>query len=106
MSSPETYLRLHGPYSHDLGGLAWSSHEDSLTRKDGSVFAFNEEIALLVEGFGSCGRLIHFAYLLHVLVLLRAPDGIFAARSNRLGKGFSNTGRLLRNAGAFAAVLA
>jgi hypothetical protein len=93
VTSAEQYLKVSGDYCGALNGLRWSTFEDALEYGDGKTFALTEEVAIFLEGFASGGRLIHFAFVLHLLHLLR--------RSPR----FVMAGRLLRNAGAFGAVL-
>ena len=71
MTPAERYLRLCNTYCDALGGVRWSFQEDALIYRDSSALAFNEEIALFLEGFAWRGRCIHFAYILHLLHLLR-----------------------------------
>jgi len=54
------FQNLSDSYREYLGGLQWSPHEDAMQFCDGTVFAFNEEIALFLEGLASAGRLIEF----------------------------------------------
>src|SRR5947208_8914102 len=105
MNPADRYLRLPGAYCDFLGGLRWSTAEDALERRDGSLFAFAEEVALFLEGFAAGGRLIHFGFFLHLLDLLRNADSSRGRHSLRLGAAFAEAGMLLRNAGAFCAVL-
>jgi hypothetical protein len=105
MDVVQDYLRLVGAYCQYLGGLRWSSVEDAIEHHDGHTFAFNEEIALFLEGWAAHKRLVHFGHVLHLLSLLRdrrAPAGPGIAR---LRRAFIDAGRPLRNAGAFAAIL-
>jgi hypothetical protein len=96
---------LSSLYCQFLGGLRWSVEEDALEHQDGSIFAFTEEVALFLEGFDSGGRLISFAFVLHLLYLLRNNDRAFAPGSLRLSHAFADAGKSMRNAGAFCAVL-
>ncbi len=105
MSAANDYLRLAGAYCQHLGGLRWSEREDALEYADGRTFAVNAELAELVAGFGARRRLVHFAYLLHFLDLLRNPDRAAPPEVVRLRRAFVRTGRPTRNAGVLAGVL-
>jgi hypothetical protein len=105
VNGAQDYLRLHGDYCQALGGLRWSASDDALVYADGETFALNEELALFLEGFGDGRRLIHFAFVLHLLELIRRPRTL-PREAARLQRAFARGGRSVRNAGAFAAVLA
>jgi hypothetical protein len=107
MSPAERYLRLSTVYCNQLGGLRWSSTDDALEYPDGTTFALKEEVALFVEGFASTrGHAIHFAFILHLLDLLRDSDSkAFARSAQQLSRAFAAAGRPLRNAGVFCAAL-
>jgi hypothetical protein len=105
MTPAERYLRLCTSYCDELGGLRWSPQEDALEYRHGSVFAFSEEIAVFLEGFAANGRLVHFAFVLHLLHLLRHVDQMSPPGLTRLCQAFIDAERPLRNAGAFCAVL-
>jgi hypothetical protein len=96
----ERYLRLSDVYCDALGGLRWSFEDDVLVYRDGSTFAFIEEVALFLEGFASGGRMIHFCFVLHLLRMLQDTTGIVPG-GKRLCQAYSEAGRLPRNAGAF-----
>jgi hypothetical protein len=101
----ERYLRLPDAYAEFLGGLRWSAQDNTLVYRDGSTFAFYEEIALFLEGFASEGRLIHFPLLLHVLQLFTQKKDEFIQRSGRLRQLFAAAHRPVRNAGILGAQL-
>jgi hypothetical protein len=101
----ERYLRLSYAYCDELGGLRWSFQEDAVITKDGSMFAFSEEIALFLEGFASCGRLIHFGYMLHMMQWLRETDHNPKPEIRKLNRAYAASWRQPRNAGAFCAIL-
>jgi hypothetical protein len=105
MNAAKAYLRLASAYCEYLGGVRWSGREDALEYPDGTTFAFNEEVALFLEGFAGGGRLIPFAYVLHLLDMLRNTHRVFAPGTLRLSYAFADAGRPLRNAGAFCAAL-
>jgi hypothetical protein len=106
MNNPvRNYLRLSSAYCQFLGGVRWSSEDDALAYPDGSTFAFNEEIAQLLDGFSSGGHLIHFGHMLHLFDLLRDNRPAPSAEAARLREMFAAVGRSLRNAGAFFAVV-
>lgn len=105
MSTVESYLRLSAAYCSYLGELRWSSSQDVVELPDGRTFAFNAEIGFFLEGFASGGRLIHFGHVLHLLDLLRNPTRTFTPGLGRLRYAFEQSGRLLRNAGVFFAML-
>jgi hypothetical protein len=105
MTPAERYLRLSDSYCDALGGLRWSFPEDGLVYRDGSPFAFNEEIALFLEGFAWRGRCIHFVFILHLFHLLRDTRSAVTPGSQRLNQAYEAAGRLPRNAGCFCALL-
>jgi hypothetical protein len=105
MQAAKSYLRLSTAYCDYLGGVRWSSREDALEYPDGTTFAFTEEVAQFLEGLASGGRLLPFAYVLHLLDLLRSAPRTVAPGIVRLCRAFADAGRPLRNAGAFCAVL-
>jgi hypothetical protein len=102
MDAIRDYLNLSPAYAQYLGGLRWSACEEGLERAD-EMFAYNEEVAQLVEGFGRGRDLIHFGFLLHLLDLLRNLERTLTPGLTRLRQTFSLTGRNLRNAGSFFA---
>src|SRR6202035_3547773 len=59
------YLKLPTGYCEFLGGIRWSSEDDTLVYPDGKVFAFHAAIAEFLEGFSGGGRVIPFACVLH-----------------------------------------
>ncbi len=100
MNPVKNYLTLPecGP---GLKGLHWSSVDNSLEYADGH-FVFAEEIAEFLEGFSHVRRIVHFAFMVQLLRLLRqAPDQGEADARFRLWKLFTNAHGSLRNAGAF-----
>ncbi|HEV3117688.1 MAG TPA: hypothetical protein VGY58_11575, partial [Gemmataceae bacterium] len=99
------YLRLEEQYREYLGGLRWSTTEDLLEYEDGRTFAFNEEIAEFVQGFGSVRPLVHFGFILHLLEMLRGSRLQSHASVARLRHAYQKTGKSLRNAGVFCALL-
>jgi hypothetical protein len=105
MQAAKSYLRLCSDYCQHLGGLRWSATEDALEYPDGATFAFNEEVALFLEGFASAGRLIAFGHVLHLLHLLRRGGRRTTPEAARLARAYADAGRPLRNAGAFCAAL-
>jgi hypothetical protein len=108
MDAVGQYLILPRQYCDWLGGLRWSASDDTIIYPDGDTFAFNEEIALFLEGFANARALIHFGHVVHALDLLRPfPQGKRPAttESRRLYQALRETGGALRNAGAFMAVL-
>jgi hypothetical protein len=102
MNPVKSYLTL-SDFRWKLIGLRWSSVENSLEYSRG-VFAFAEEIAEFLEGFAGIRRIVHFGYIVRLLLLLRrAPDDSDVADSGRrrLWQLFTDTKGTLRNAGAF-----
>jgi hypothetical protein len=119
----KSYLTLPD-FGPKLVGLRWSSNDNSLEFAVGH-FAFAEEIAEFLEGFAHVRRIVHFAFMVRLLQLLRqAPDESEAADSARrrllllvrqapaqseaacsarwrLWKLFTDTKGSLRSAGAF-----
>jgi hypothetical protein len=104
MNDAQTYLRLDTAYCRHLGELRWSATDDALVYPDGGTFAFNEEIALFLEGFASGRPLIHFVFMLHILDLVRSTRRTLTSELFRLHRAFAVGGQSLRNAGAFCAV--
>src|SRR5262245_2715638 len=95
------YLRLPQAYVDYLGGVRWAASDNVLELADGSCFAFTEQLADFLEGFGSVRPAPHFAFVVHLLALLRQEPGPGASREHhRLWRTFLDTGRHLRNAGA------
>jgi hypothetical protein len=105
MNAGERYLRLASSYCDFLGGLRWSADEDALEFHDGRTFAFNEEIATFIEGFCSHGQLIHLAFVLHLLYLLRNATDSSGPVGRRFKQAYARAGKSLRNAGVFGAAL-
>ena len=99
------WLAFQSSKARKLTTLTWSSSGEALDYADGQMFAFGAEIAIFIEGFATGRALIPFVHLLHFLHLLdpgsRAPSDDLA----QLSYAFVKTGRLFRNAGAFAAHL-
>jgi hypothetical protein len=105
MDPARHYLRLDPGYCEYLGGLRWSASEDAVEYEDGMTFAFHQEIALFLEGFGGRRPLIHFSLVLHLLDLLRNTRRQVPAEAGRLRRLFAAAGGSLRNAGALCAAL-
>jgi hypothetical protein len=112
MEAVQRYLTLRdgsirGPigYARFLGDLRWAPGEDAVLYDDGEVLVFSEEIAQFIEGFVAGRELIHFGHLLHLLELLRGSRRTMTLGGARLKQVFAQTGRSLRNAGAFCAAL-
>ncbi len=105
MDACQDYLRLVGSYCDELGGLHWSAVEDALAYDNGETFAFADEIALFLEGFAQVRPLVHFAFILHLLDLIRGPRPTLSPEVRRLRQAFQDAGRPTRNAGVLAAVL-
>jgi|GEM_PF-2009256 len=107
------YLRLDEQYRQYLGGLRWAMAEDLLEYDDGRTFAFTEEIALFLEGFGSARQLVHFGFILHLLEMLRGSQRrtvhghrpFVHDQLERLRRAFEVTGKPLRNAGVLCGLL-
>jgi hypothetical protein len=102
---PEEYLVIPEGYGACLGRLRWSEAGDAVETGDGKTFAFAVEIIHFLEGFAAQGRLIHFAFLLHLLALLRPTRIRPPSPPSLLSEAFSSPGRNVRNAGAFCALL-
>jgi hypothetical protein len=105
MDLVRNYLRLETSYRRYLGDLAWSGADDALVYEDGATFAFNEEVALFLEGFAGSAPLIHFGFMLHLLDLFRGTRKTATEELFRLRKIFDSAGGSLRNAGTFFAIL-
>jgi hypothetical protein len=105
MDLVRNYLRLETSYRRYLGDLAWSGADDALVYEDGATFAFNEEVALFLEGFAGAAPLIHFGFMLHLLDLFRGTRKTATEELFRLRKIFDSAGGSLRNAGTFFAIL-
>src|SRR5260370_443154 len=101
----QAYLRLASAYCDYLGGIRWSSEDDTLVYPDGKVFAFHAPIAEFLEGFSGGGRAIPFGCVLHWAHLLQHGRMHPVAEVRRLYESFRETGSSWRNAGALAAVL-
>jgi hypothetical protein len=71
------------------------------------TFAFAEQMAEFLEGFVAWRPLIHFDFMVHLLILLRwlPPEGHPSPNRIRLWKLFAEHGGSLRHAGAFCAQL-
>jgi len=105
MNVVQEYLRLSGAYCQYLGGLRWSTLDDTLVYPDGGTFAFNEEIAVFLTGLGRQRALIHFGHVLHLLDLLRNSRALPGREVGRLRHAFADADASLANAGAFFASL-
>lgn len=105
MSIAPYYHVLPEEYCRHLGGLRWSPNHDAVETEDGRTFALVSEIGLFLEGFAASRRLIHFGFVLHLLHLLGKGQAPHPARAEWLFCTFHETGRPLRNAGAFFAEL-
>ena len=102
------YLVLPRDYCDWLGGLRWSADEDAIVYRAGRIFAFPEEIALLLEGYAATRKPLHFGHMLHLLDLLCCSprgDRTYAAKIQEVVQSIRQPGTSVRNAGAFAAVL-
>jgi hypothetical protein len=104
MNPASGYLRLAGPYTDRFGGVRWSPRDNVLELRDGSCFAFSEQVAEFLEGFGSVRPVLNFTHMVHLLALVR-QEAISSPAQARLWRTFLDTGRNLRNAGAFFAHL-
>jgi hypothetical protein len=113
MTAALEYLRLPTDYGETLGAFRWSSTGDCVEYADGRTFVFQQELTQFLEGFASRRPLIAFPYILHLLHLFGKGRGhsdtpligrVFAG-SDELSRAFARTGRPLRNAGAFCALL-
>ena len=105
MNPVQEYLRLASTYCQYLGGLRWSSNDDTIVYPDERTFAFNPEIASFLEGFGRQHPLIHFGHILHLLDLLRNSRKLTAGEPRRLRSAFAAANGFIENAGAFFAVI-
>jgi len=115
MDDVARYLTIPQDYAAALGGIRWSSEDDALNYVDGRTYAFNDEIALFVEGFCHIRSLIHFAFIAHWLEYfqlsarkLNAPDATvvdLGIQQLKVYQAFEETGRNIRNAGVFAGVI-
>jgi hypothetical protein len=105
MNAVQEYLRLSSPYCQYLGGLRWSSIDDTLVYPDSRTFAFNEEVAAFLSGFGRQQELIHFGHMLHLLDLLRNRRGLRIPEAIWLDQAFGAAGAFYPNAGAFFGAL-
>jgi hypothetical protein len=105
MNAVQEYLRLSSAYCQHLGGLRWSSVDDTLVYPDGRTFAFNEEVAAFLSGFGRQQSLIHFGHILHLLDLLRNRRGLRIPEVVKLDQAFGAAGAFYPNAGAFFGAL-
>jgi hypothetical protein len=108
MDAADRYLILPRKYCDWLGGLRWSSHDDTLVDGEDKTFAFQVEIAVFLEGYGAHASLIHFGHIVHLLDLFRSPFSYripTITEFNRLHKAFEKCCWRWRNAGAFAATL-
>jgi len=103
MNAVQEYLRLSSAYCQFLGGLRWSSSDDTVVYPDGRTFAFNEEIAAFLAGFGRQRPLMHFGHVLHLLDLLRNSRELPAREVVRLRHAFAEADASIANAGAFFA---
>lgn len=101
----QAYLKLSSQYCDYLGGIRWSSEDDTLVYPDGKVFAFHAPIAEFLEGFSGGGRVIPFGCVLHWAHLLQHGRMHPVAEVRRLYESFRETGSSWRNAGALAAVV-
>jgi hypothetical protein len=99
------YLRINARYAAALGGLRWSADGEAVEYGDGSTFAFAGEVVSFLEGFASQRPLIHFAYILHLLCLLRRERTPVGGAPSPLFHAFREAGQFHRNAGAFCGVL-
>src|SRR5712692_30705 len=100
MDAVNRYLILPRKYCDWLGGLRWSSADDAIVYADGGTFAFQEEVALFIEGFAG-RRLIHLGHIVHFLALLRHYSRSDLALSPAfvfLRKAFEESGYPYRNA--------
>lgn len=105
MTSELLYHTIPQDYCKHLGGLRWSALNDAVETFEGKTFALVPEIGLFVEGFSAAGRLIHFGFVLHLLDLLGKGNRPATPRTQTLRQAFRDSGRPLRNAGAFCAEL-
>ncbi len=99
---PEAYFRGVAP-----AGPRWSGTGEVLEWPDGATLAFGAEVALFLEGYAYVGRLIHFAHVVHLLMLVdpaldgpAGPTSLFGARAAELVEAFRAEGRPSRNLGA------
>jgi hypothetical protein len=105
MNPVQEYLRLSSAYCQYLGGLRWSSSDDTLVYPDERTFAFNAEIASFLEGFGRQRPLIHFGHMLHLLDLLRNSRKLSDRGAVRLHAAYATMFTSIANGGAFFAAL-
>lgn len=102
MNPVKSYLSLPDACKESMG-LRWSRNDNALESHHGT-FAFGEEIAEFLEGFSCIRRIVHFAYIVRFLHLLRdAPADVNADHPGRrwLRMLFKNAKGSLRSAGAF-----
>jgi MoxR-vWA-beta-propeller ternary system domain bpX1 len=103
MNPVQEYLRLSSAYCGFLGGIRWSSQDDTLVYGSDKTFAFTEEIAAFLAGFGRTRPLIHFGHVLHLLDLLRNNRRLPAPEVVRLHRAFTEAAGTFANAGVFFA---
>ncbi len=99
------YLRINARYAAALGGLRWSADGEAVEYGDGTTFAFAGEVVSFLEGFASQRPPVHFAYVLHLLYLLRNERTAVVRVPSPLFPAFREAGQFHRNAGAFFGAL-
>lgn len=114
------YLRINARYAAALGGLRWSADGEAVEYGEGTTFAYADglvsvlpgttfafagEVVSFLEGFASQRPLVHFAYALHLLCLLRRERTPVGGAPSPLFHAFREAGQVHRNAGAFCGVL-
>ena len=129
MNLAHSYLFLTDEYARFLG-VRWSVNDNVLELQHRSVpmvylagrepvdysrqpasetftFAFAEQMAEFLEGFAGRRPLIHFDFMVHLLILLRwlPPEGHPSPNRIRLWRFFAEHGGSLRHAGALCAQL-
>ena len=116
MMTVDDYLGIPVAYGQWLGGLAWSPNGEAVEfaadePEIGLTFAMSVEVARFLEGFAD-GSFVHFAFVLHLMSLLGCGDrpgtpgsAQRAPEFEELARAFRETGRRVRNAGAFCSML-
>jgi hypothetical protein len=100
VSAEDAYLDIPVSYASALGGLRWSSAGDAIEDGQERTFAVGAEVAELFQGLLASRRVLHFAFVLHLLQLLKRGSAC-GAHAQELRDTFVRAGKNLANAGAF-----
>ena len=105
MSALGYYFHIPQDYAEYLGGLRWTANGEAVEYSDRSTFAFQSQLGLFLRGLATTRGLLHFGHVLHLLQLLGVGKHLLPGKAGVLEQIYRDTGRPLRNAGAYCGML-